>query len=395
MVGGCVRDLLLGHEPKDFDVVTDAHPEQIKKVFRNCRLIGRRFRLAHVHFGREIIEVATFRGAKDSVEDRSRVHENGRLLRDNVYGTIEEDVWRRDFSVNALYYNIQDFSVVDFTGGMEDHKKGLLKMIGDAEVRYREDPVRMLRAVRFAVKLGFQLHPDGEKAIYKMAELLRAVPSARLYDEMLKLFLTGHAVQTFELLRHYNLFAVLFPDTEQSLAVEDHGFPKLFLARALENTDSRLAEGKTVTPYFLIAAFLWEPVQALAGKKIEQGLNEIIAYQEAGSEIISRQVKSTAFPKRVGLAMREVWNFQLRFIQRHGIRPLRLLAHPRFRAAYDFLLLRAETGGAESELAEWWTEFQHADEAKQKIMTRGSGKGQNKTRKRKRTVRQRQQQISS
>jgi poly(A) polymerase len=262
LVGGCVRDLLLGREPKDFDVVTDAHPEQIKKVFRNCRLIGRRFRLAHVHFGRDIIEVATFRGSSDNKQvDAARTHENGRLLRDNVYGTIEEDVWRRDFTVNALYYNIYDFSIVDFVGGMDDHQQGLLRLIGNADVRFREDPVRMLRAVRFAVKLGFNLHPECAEAITKMADLLHDIPPARLHDEMLKLFLSGYAIQTFEMLRHFNLFAVLFPETEQSLACEEQGFPKLFLAKALANTDSRLAEGKTVTPYFLIAAFLWDPVQ--------------------------------------------------------------------------------------------------------------------------------------
>ncbi|MGR9099897.1 MAG: polynucleotide adenylyltransferase PcnB [Gammaproteobacteria bacterium] len=378
LVGGCVRDLLLGREPKDFDVVTDAHPEQIRKVFRNCRLIGRRFRLAHVHFGKEIIEVATFRGTADGAPDDDRVHEDGRLLRDNVYGTIEEDVWRRDFTVNSLYYNIRDFSVVDFTGGMEDHKQGQLKLIGDARVRYREDPVRMLRAVRFAVKLGFKLHPDCEKPINEMAHLLNNIPSARLYDEMLKLFLSGYAVQTFELLRHYKLFSVLFPDTDTSLSVEDHGYPKMFLAKALENTDNRLAEGKPVTPYFLLAAFLWEPVQSLAAQKIAQGLNETIAYQEAGSEVIARQVKSTAFPRHVGIAMREVWNFQPRLHNRKGMRPFRLLGHPRFRAAYDFLALRAETGGADAELADWWKEFQEADDGRKKKMTQGSGKSARK-----------------
>ena len=277
---------------------------------------------------------------------------------------------------------------------MDDHRQGILKLIGDAEIRYREDPVRMLRAVRFAVKLGFNLHPDCEKPIHKMAELLGGIPFARLYDEMLKLFLSGYAVQTFELLRHYELFSVLFPETEQSLAVEDHGFPKLFLAKALENTDKRLAEGKTVTPYFLLAAFLWEPVRSLALKKIEQGVNEIVAFQEAGSEVISVQVKSTAFPRYVGLSMREVWNFQPRFKRRNGIRPLRLLSHPRFRAAYDFLLLRAETGGADPELAKWWTDFQEADEAQQKKMTRGSHKPRKNSKARRRPKKPRQETSS-
>lgn len=391
LVGGCVRDLLLGREPKDFDVVTDAHPEQVRKIFRNCRLIGRRFRLAHVHFGREIIEVATFRGSTDGKSDSERVHENGRLLRDNVYGSLDEDVWRRDFTVNALYYNIRDFSVVDYTDGMEDHAAGVLRLIGDPEVRYREDPVRMLRAVRFAVKLGFNIHPDCEQPMHEMADLLSGIPAPRLFDEALKLFLSGYAVQSFEMLRHYGLFGRLFPATEQSLETEAQGFPRVFLARALENTDKRISEGKIVMPYFLLSAFLWEPVQSLAEEKIQQGANEVFAFQEASSEVISNQVKSTAFPKRVGFSMREVWYLQSRFNGRKGVRPYRLLNHPRFRAAYDFLLLRAETGGADQELADWWTKFQVATEAEQKKMTQSTGRARNRKPKRRKQPQARSQ----
>jgi poly(A) polymerase len=372
LVGGCVRDLLLGREPKDFDVVTNADPEQVRKVFRNCRLIGRRFRLAHVHFGREIIEVATFRGAGDEQNDKPLLNQEGRLLRDNVYGKIEEDVWRRDFTVNALYYNIKDFSVIDYTGGMTDHKAGRLRLIGDPETRFREDPVRMLRAVRFAVKLGFNLDPACEQAMHKVVDLLSSIPSARLYDEALKLFLSGYALQTFEMLRHYGLFQVLFPETENSLAVEEEGFPRLFLIRALENSDNRIAEGKTVTAYFLLAAFLWEPVVMRAKAKIAKGEIEYLAYQEAISEVLSRQVKATAMPRHISTAMREVWSLQPKFNARAGSKPSRLLLHPRFRAAYDFLLLRAETGGADPELAKWWTRYQHADETEQRKMTRPS-----------------------
>ncbi len=374
LVGGCVRDLLLGREPKDFDVVTDANPEQIRRVFRNCRLIGRRFRLAHVHFGEEIIEVATFRGSTDDVDNESQqTHEDGRLLRDNVYGTLEEDVWRRDFTVNALYYNIRDFSIVDYTGGMQHLSEGLLQLLGEPVTRYREDPVRMLRAVRFAVKLGFRLHPDCEQPLHELASLLTAVPSARLYDEMLKLFLSGYGLQTFEMLRHYGLFAILFPDTDANLASETDHFPRLFLVKALENSDKRLAEGKTVSPYFLLSALLWEPVQSLATAKMAQGEPAIVAYQEAANDVLNRQVKSTAIPKRISQSMREVWLLQLRLLHCTGVKPFRLLAHPRFRAAYDFLLLRAETGGADPALAQWWTQFQEADEAKQKKMTRAGG----------------------
>jgi poly(A) polymerase len=387
LVGGCVRDLLLGREPKDFDVVTNADPEQIKKVFRNCRLIGRRFRLAHVHFGREVIEVATFRGAGEEKNDKQVLNKEGRLLRDNVYGTIEEDVWRRDFTVNALYYNIKDFSVVDYVNGMADHKAATLRLIGDPETRFREDPVRMLRAVRFSVKLGFNLHPDCEKAMHKVAELLFSIPAARLYDEALKLFMSGYALQTFEMLRHYGLFQVLFPATENCLSVEDNGFPRLLLIKALDNSDSRIAEGKTVTAYFLFAAMLWEPVQMRAKEKIALGMVEFIAYQDAANEVITMQIKSTALPRHITMAMREVWSLQPKFNARIGSKPSRLLTHPRFRAGYDFLLLRTETGGADLELAQWWGKYQNANENEQRKMTQPSRKAQGSKSGRKRNYR--------
>jgi len=387
LVGGCVRDLLLGREPKDFDVVTDADPEQVRKVFRNCRIIGRRFRLAHVHFGREVIEVATFRGVGEEQNESQMLNKEGRLLRDNVYGKIEEDVWRRDFTVNALYYNIKDFSVVDYVNGMDDHKTATLKLIGDPDTRFREDPVRMLRAVRFAVKLGFKLDTDCEKSMHNAAELLSGIPSARLYDEVLKLFLYGYGLQTFEMLRHYGLFQVLFPATEQSLAVEENGFPRLLLIKALANSDNRIAEGKSVTAYFLFAAFLWEPVQMLAKAKMTQGQVEYIAYQDAASEVISRQVKTTALPRHISLAMREVWSLQPKFNVRVGSKPSRLITHPRFRAGYDFLLLRAETGGADPEVADWWGKYQNADEAEQRKMTQPTRNAQNSKSGRKRSYR--------
>jgi len=372
-----VRDLLLGREPKDFDVVTDANPEQIKAIFRNCRLIGRRFRLAHICFGREVIEVATFRG--DDTEG-DRVVENGRLLRDNIYGTIEEDVWRRDFTVNALYYNIYDFSVADYVDGMVDHGTGTLRLIGDPEQRYREDPVRMLRAVRFATKLGFSIHSSCEAPIFKFSSLLQSIPPARLYDEVLKLFLSGYAVQTFEMLRHYHLFENLFPETERCLAYEVDGFPLVFLAKALENTDIRIVEGKTVMPYFLMAAFLWEPVRKRIEKNVEKGLSEAVASQEAAKDVIQQQIKQIAFPRRVGMSIKEVWQMQLRFKSRRGDRPFKLLSHPRFRAAFDFMVLRATTGEAEPEIADWWEKFQISDDATRKKMTRGSRQAPRKRR---------------
>lgn len=369
LVGGCVRDLLLGREPKDFDVATDAHPEQVRELFRNCRLVGRRFRLAHIRFGREIIEVATFRGvAALGREGDWAQEETGRLLRDNVFGTIEEDAWRRDFTVNALYYDIADFSVIDYVGGMEDLRQGVLRLIGDPERRYREDPVRMLRAVRFMTKLGFTLDSACDRPLSRLTPLLADIPPARLYEEVLKLFLSGCAVQTFERLRQYGLFAYLFPATDEALAQEHHGFPLTFLVRVLDNTDRRLNEGKAVTPYFLYAALLWEPVRLEAQRRQEVGSAPVVAMQEAASEILSVQIRHVAIPRRISLPMREVWTLQPRFERRQGGRPFRLLSHPRFRAAYDFLLLRSEAGEAEPALADWWTRFQQADENERRKM---------------------------
>jgi poly(A) polymerase len=369
LVGGCVRDLLLGREPKDFDVATNASPEQVKQVFKNCRIIGRRFRLAHVFFGREIIEVATFRGSEAEESEQQVVHEDGRLLRDNVFGTLEEDVWRRDFTVNALYYNIRDFSVVDYTDGMQDHANAVLRLIGDPNVRYREDPVRMLRAIRFAVKLGFTLHPDTEQPIYAQAELLKSIPAARLYDEVLKLFLSGYGVQTFEMLRHYGLFAMLFPATDKCLETQEHEFPRLFLIRALENSDLRFNEGKSLTPYFLLAALLWEPLQLAVQKRLAQGDHEAIAMQNAANDILTRQIKIVAMPRHITQSMRDVWFLQNKFSRIVGTRPYRLLEQPKFRAAFDFLQLRAEIGGADPALVDWWARFQLADEDLRKKMT--------------------------
>ncbi len=371
LVGGGVRDLLLGREPKDFDIATDATPEEVRRVFRNCRLIGRRFRLAHVHFGRDIIEVATFRGLGDGEEQATRENGNGMLVRDNVYGAIEEDAARRDFTVNALYYNIADFSVIDYADGVRDLEAGRLRLLGDPEVRFREDPVRMLRAVRFAAKLGFVIDETCERHIFELGHLLREVPAARLFDEVLKLFMGGAAVETFEKVRHYDLFRHLFPETEEALAHEEHDFPITFVLRAMGNTDKRLSEDKPVTPFFLYAALLWEPTRLRWEELIADGEHPIPAIQQAGSDVLANQVKHITIPKRFSIPMREMWNLQPRFEQRNGKRPQQLLTHPRFRAAYDFLLLRAESGEADSELAEWWTRFQGNQGGDQEQMTQG------------------------
>ncbi|ALP52445.1 poly(A) polymerase [Candidatus Tenderia electrophaga] len=371
LVGGGVRDLLLGREPKDFDIATDALPDEVRKLFRNCRLIGRRFRLAHIIFGREIIEVATFRAqANDAGEGGIEQEENGRLLRDNVYGNLEQDAWRRDFTINALYYNIEDFSVVDYTGGMDDIEAGLLRVIGDPEQRFREDPVRMLRAVRFAAKIGFRVDEASEAKIYELGHLLQGIPAARLFDEVLKLFLGGYALQTFELLRHYDLFEHLFPATEAALAQEENHFPLTLVTRALANTDERIAQGKPVTPAFLYAALLWEPVRQQGLRLQAEGVAEQQAFNRAAQAVIAQQLQSTSLPRRFSTPMQEIWIMQPRLAKRAGKRAWRLFEHPRFRAAYDFLLLCAEAGEADREVAEWWTRFQEVDEDERAAMVR-------------------------
>jgi poly(A) polymerase len=360
LVGGCVRDLSLGREPKDFDVATDARPEEVRALFRNCRLIGRRFRLAHVHFGREIIEVATFRASHDGADadsDAAGEH-NGMLVRDNVYGSVDEDALRRDFTINCLYYNIADFSVVDFANGMDDLEEGVVRLIGSAEERYREDPVRMLRAVRFAAKLGFRIDPAAAAMIPRMAGLLEHVPKARLFEEVLKLFMGGHGAQAFDALRRYRLFDALFPDAVP--AIEDgHGSWTRFINAALSNTDHRLAEGKPVTPAFLFAALLWPGVRhRYVGLLAEGLLGDAEALDRASATVLERQLERVLIPKRFSLPMREIHLMQSRLEAPGRKGALRLLGHPRFRAAYDFLLLRAEVGDADPQTAQWWTQAQ-------------------------------------
>lgn len=356
LVGGAVRDLLLGLKPKDFDVVTDARPEQIRELFRNCRLIGRRFRLAHVRFGDEVIEVSTFRAAHH-VSDGEGHSNEGRIIRDNVYGDIDDDVWRRDFTVNALFYNIEDFSIIDYVGGLADIESRQLRLIGNAAARYREDPVRMLRAVRFAVKLGFEIHPSTVQPIGDHEKLLAEIPSARLFEEFMKLFMHGQALLTLQHLRRYDLFRHLFPETNELLIHEKDGTVEKLLERVFSNTDIRIAEGKPVTPAFLIAALLWIPMLQRTEEYISNGLAEQDAIQLASDTVISRQVSSIAIPRRYTLMAREIWGLQYRLKHRKGNRPYRLVSHPKFRAAYDFMLMRAEAGENLHELVDWWSTF--------------------------------------
>lgn len=384
LVGGGVRDLLLGHEPKDFDVATNATPEQVRQVFRNCRLIGRRFRLAHVYFGREIVEVATFRGGGDADPTAQR-SKNGMIVRDNIYGTIEEDALRRDFTINALYYDIADFSLIDYANGLADLRAGKLRLIGDPQARYREDPVRMLRAVRFACKLGFAVELATERPLFDLGHLLAGIAPARLFDELIKLFHSGFGLDAFEKLRHYGLFGQLFPATEQCLAREDHDFPITLVSRGLANTDARLQEKKPVTPAFLFAILLWEPVRRSFERLLAEGVSAHEAMFSAADEVAGRQQSLVAIPKRFSLPMREIWSLQPRLEQREGRRPYRLMTHPRFRAAYDFLVLRAEAGEADPELASWWTRFQAADGQGRASMTDGGAKRRRPRRRRRKS----------
>jgi poly(A) polymerase len=370
LVGGSVRDLLLGREPKDFDVATDAHPEQVRKLFRrNARLIGRRFILVHVQFGNEIIEVATFRGSANGKEDEASEHsETGRILADNVYGSLQEDARRRDFTANALYYNIADRSILDFSTGMEDLQAGRLRVIGDPEQRYREDPVRMLRAVRFAAKLGFIMDTAAQVPIAACRERLQEVPSARLFEETLKLFLNGNAQTSFEHLRQQGLFAALFPQVDVLLDNAEYGAARALLQGALEGTDTRVRDGKSVTPAFLFAALLWPALQLQSQLLEQQGKPATVALQQAASDVLQECVGRVSVPRRFALPMREIWDLQARFLRRGGRRPHALLAHPRFRAAFDFLSLRCQSGEIPATLVEWWEQFQTADHDDRRLL---------------------------
>ncbi len=360
LVGGAVRDLLLGLTPKDFDVATDATPDQVNKLFRNCRLIGRRFRLAHIHFGRQIIEVATYRTSHDRTQSGHQ-DDTGRIVRDNVFGELADDVWRRDFTANALYYDISNFSVIDFVGGYEDIKQQRLHLIGDVETRYREDPVRMLRALRFSAKLGFEIDQESKLPIYTLGHLLKDIPAARLYEEVLKLFHSGHAVRSFELLQEFDLLKYLFPDAAKS--IKQNETVKQMLNIAMKNTDDRIRNDMRITPAFLLAALLWDPVNSGVHKLIENGMPYSVAIQKVATKILSQQVSSVSIPRRFTSTMRDIWGLQTRFHYRAGKRAMSVLEHAKFRAAYDFLCIRAQVSDdANNENlkqdCQWWTDIQ-------------------------------------
>ena len=397
LVGGCVRDLIIGRHPKDFDVATDALPDEVRRLFRNCRLVGRRFRLAHVVYGRDVIEVATFRAASapppsedpvpareedeeelleddaESEEDRGAPEEyrsasqdsvhrvqndHGRLLRDNVYGSIDEDVWRRDFTVNALYYNIADFSIWDYVDGLADIHAKRLRLIGDVETRYREDPVRMLRAARFEAKLGFSLDAEGAAPIPQLRQLLAGVPPARLFDETAKLFLGGHGAESYRVLRARGLFGVLFPAAELYLQQHPGSLVEELLRQGLANTDARVAEDKPVTPTFLFALLLYGPIAAAIESLPQDRWHESQAILECCDKALRDAQQRVSIPRRIALGVREMYALQPRLEGQRGRRSLRLLEQPRFRAAFDLLAQRAAVGLAPAEIAQWWNTLQ-------------------------------------
>lgn len=372
LVGGAVRDLLLGIIPKDFDIATNATPEQIKHVLPSTRIIGRRFRLAHVHFGREYFEVATFRAPHNNSE-KGQVGQHGRIIHDNVFGSLEEDAYRRDFTVNALFYDLQNTEVVDFVGGVTDLEKRQLRMIGDPDVRYREDPVRMLRAIRFASKLDLKIEKETEAPIRKMSNLLGNIAPARLFDESLKLFHSGQAVKILEALREYQLFQYLFPEAETSLAedIDEDGnegsYTQLVYA-ALQNTDRRIRAEMPVTPAFLFAVMLWKRVNEGSKMYKELGNPALQSMHSAASDAFAEQVKCISVPRRFSNMTREIWTLQGLFSFKNERRVLRLLEHKRFRASYDFMCLRAQCGELPISDCEWWTLIQEVDLKEKKAM---------------------------
>ena len=362
LVGGGVRDLLLGLKPKDFDVATDATPEQLHSLFKNSRIIGRRFRLVHIRFGREIIEVATFR-SHSADSPKNELSTEGRILRDNTFGEIHDDAIRRDFTANALYYDIASFSILDYTDGIKDVEARTLRLIGDAETRYQEDPVRMLRAIRFAAKLEFEIEKYSAEAIFKCGHLLADIPSARLFDETVKLFHSGNATRVLELLRHYNLLRYLFPALDELLHNEPDEAMLDFVDQGLVNTDVRINSSQHVSPAFIFAIMLWPVVHQQALKLQSDRVKIVPAIFQAGSDVMSRQLRHISIPRRFSQTARDIWTSQPKFQRTQGKQPERLLAQPFFRAAYDFMCIQSMVSLIPANLSQWWTDYQQNNQA--------------------------------
>jgi poly(A) polymerase len=376
VVGGAVRDLLLGLRPKDFDVATDASPEDVHKVFRRSRLIGRRFKLVHVLFGEETVEVSTFRARTASETD-----EHGRVLRDNIYGTLEDDAIRRDFTINALYYDPAAETILDFHNGMRDLQRKSVRIVGDARARYREDPIRMLRAVRFAAKAGFTIDERTRKPIRDLAPLLENVPPSRVYEEMQKLLLSGHAATALAQLRSEGLHHGLLPLLD---VIFEQPMGERFVQLALKETDNRIRAGKGVSPAFLFAALLWHQVLAAWKKEQGAGSKPIPALFKAMDAVLDIQTDKLAIPRRFTAVMKDIWALQPRFEQRSGRRPFALAAHEKFRAGYDFLVLRGASGEVPAELPQWWEKFQRVGENERQAMLLAPQPGEHKRRRRRR-----------
>jgi poly(A) polymerase len=382
VVGGAVRDLLVDLEPKDFDLATSATPEEVKAVFRRARIIGRRFRLVHVMCGKETVEVSTFRGSAAGEDEDQVRDQHGRILRDNVWGSQAEDAFRRDFTINALFYDPQTEEILDYCGGFADLRKRVIRMIGKPLERYREDPVRMLRAVRLAAKVGGHIEPRTREPIRMLGELLHNVPPARLFEEMLKLLLSGHATECLLQLRNEGLHHGMLPMLDVIL---EQPMGERFVMLALNRTDERVREDKPVSPAFLFAALLWHEVLAAWRRHEEEdGMKPIPALHQAMEEVVAAQVERLAIPRRLTADMKELWALQPRLLQRSGRRPYKLLEHPRLRAGYDFLQLRCESGEVDLEAAQWWERFMRAGEEERAGMLLPEGPGGGKRRRRRR-----------
>lgn len=358
IVGGAIRDILMGYKPKDFDIATNATPEQVRSIFKKSRIIGRRFKLVHVIYGREIIEVSTFRA-----KPRQKIQMSNGVLKDNEYGSIKEDAERRDFTINALYYDVEDKNLIDFYGGLRDIQDNQLRLIGKPKLRYKEDPIRILRAIRFAAKLKMEIHSETLNEIRSSIDLLKSIPYSRLFDEVMKFFLTGHAQESMVLFKKYNLSNIYFPSLENNNKIFNN-----FLLQALENTDLRIKNDQSVNPGFLLAVFLWHDVDELFKKYKKKFPHPSLALNKAIDDVFHEQARIFPIQKRFSIAMSEIWRLQPKFNSTSSKKIYRLLGHPRFRASYDFLLLRCQTLEISESIGLWWTKFIESNKENQDLL---------------------------
>ena len=358
IVGGAIRDILMDYKPKDFDIATNATPEQVRSIFKKSRIIGRRFKLVHVIYGREIIEVSTFRA-----KPRQKIQMSNGVLKDNEYGSIKEDAERRDFTINALYYDVEDKNLIDFYGGLRDIQDNQLRLIGKPKLRYKEDPIRILRAIRFAAKLKMEIHSETLNEIRSSIDLLKSIPYSRLFDEVMKFFLTGHAQESMVLFKKYNLSNIYFPSLENNNKIFNN-----FLLQALENTDLRIKNDQSVNPGFLLAVFLWHDVDKLFKKYKKKFPHPSLALNKAIDDVFYEQARIFPIQKRFSIAMSEIWRLQPKFNSTSSKKIYRLLGHPRFRASYDFLLLRCQTLEISESIGLWWTKFIESNKENQDFL---------------------------